>query len=65
MGENCIAVLMGDLAQTYTRESGFKQAIEILRIVPRLGIVHFDVCDVVRSETCRAVLEAFEIWENK
>jgi len=60
MGENTKAVLMGDPAQTYINNSGFTKAMEILKDVPRLGIVRFNVSDVVRSVTCRHVLEAYE-----
>lgn len=60
MGEGTKAVLMGDVQQTYISNSGFVKAIEILKNVPKLGIITFAVSDVVRSETCRYVLEAYE-----
>lgn len=60
MGENCKAILMGDSDQTYINNSGFMDAIRILKDVPRLGVVEFEIADVERSETCRYVLEAFE-----
>jgi len=60
MGENTRAVLMGDPAQTYINNSGFASAMSILQDVPKLGIVKFEVSDVVRSATCRHVLEAYE-----
>jgi len=60
MGENTKAILMGDPAQTYINNSGFVSAMKILESVPKLGIVKFNIDDVVRSETCRHVLEAYE-----
>ena len=61
MGEGCRAVLMGDPQQTYIHNSGFTDAIRILKNVPRLQIIEFDINDVVRSDTCRHILEAFEL----
>jgi len=60
IGEGTKAVLMGDMAQTYIGNSGFKRAIGILKNVPKLGIVNFTVSDVIRSDTCRYILEAYE-----
>jgi len=60
MGEGTKAILMGDPAQTYNHNSGFVKAMEILKDVPKLGIITFSVKDVVRSETCKHVLEAYE-----
>jgi phosphate starvation-inducible PhoH-like protein len=59
LGENSRACLMGDTDQSYINNSGFFEAIRILESVPRLQIVAFEICDVVRSETCRHVLEAY------
>jgi len=60
MGEGTRTILMGDPQQTYIHNSGFLKAMDILKDVPKLGIVNFSVSDVVRSETCRYVLEAYE-----
>jgi phosphate starvation-inducible PhoH-like protein len=59
LGDNSRACLMGDTDQSYINNSGFFEAIRILESVPRLQIVEFEICDVVRSETCRHVLEAY------
>jgi len=59
LGENSRACLMGDTDQSYINNSGFYQAINILKAVPRLRVVEFEICDVVRSDTCRHVLEAY------
>jgi len=60
IGEGTKAILMGDMAQTYIPNSGFKRAMNILKDVPKLGIVNFTVSDVIRSDTCRFILEAYE-----
>lgn len=64
MGENCKCVIMGDQAQTYIPNSGFNETIKILHNVPRLKTINFTVADVVRSDTCRYVLEAYEKYDE-
>ena len=59
LGDNSRACLMGDTDQSYINNSGFYEAMRILKSVPRLEIIEFEVCDVVRSEACRHVLEAY------
>lgn len=59
LGDNSRACLMGDTDQSYINNSGFYEAMSILKSVPRLEIIEFEVCDVVRSEACRHVLEAY------
>ena len=59
LGDNSRACLMGDTDQSYINNSGFYQAMQILKGVPRLQVVEFEICDVVRSDTCRHVLEAY------
>jgi len=59
LGDNSRAVLMGDTDQSYINNSGFHDAMSILKSVPRLQIIEFQICDVVRSEVCRHVLEAY------
>jgi len=60
IGEGSKAVLMGDTAQTYIQNSGFTRTMKVLQSVPRLAVVTFTVHDVVRSDICRHVLEAYE-----
>jgi phosphate starvation-inducible PhoH-like protein len=59
LGDNSRAVLMGDTDQSYINNSGFHEAMKILKNVPRLGLIEFLIEDVVRSDTCRHVLEAY------
>jgi phosphate starvation-inducible PhoH-like protein len=64
MGEGTHCVLMGDLAQDYCDESGFAEAIEILKGVESCQTITFQIKDCVRSTTCRAVLEAFDRYKK-
>jgi phosphate starvation-inducible PhoH-like protein len=59
LGDNSRAVLMGDTDQSYINNSGFHEAMKILKNVPRLGLIEFLIEDVVRSDTCRHVLQAY------
>jgi phosphate starvation-inducible PhoH-like protein len=61
-GSSCF--LMGDERQTYINNSGFLQVIKLLKLVPIVKTVWFTIDDVVRSEACRLVLEAFETLEK-
>jgi len=65
MGQNCRAIFMGDPAQTYVDNSAFGYAIKVLKTVPRVRIIHFLTEDVVRSDACRDVLNAYDLYEGK
>jgi phosphate starvation-inducible PhoH-like protein len=60
LGHNSVAFFMGDEKQCYIRNSGFMKAIQILESLHIVSVIRFTIADVVRSETCRLVLEAYE-----
>jgi len=60
IGMETIAMFTGDQNQSYIPNSGFTDAIRILNGLPVVDIITFGIDDVVRSETCKLVLEAFD-----
>jgi phosphate starvation-inducible PhoH-like protein len=60
LGYGSAAFFMGDEKQTYIRNSGFMQSIALLDHLSIVKVIQFTIDDVVRSEACRLVLEAFE-----
>jgi phosphate starvation-inducible PhoH-like protein len=65
MGLGTYCVFMGDLAQNYSDDSGFEDALEIIETISTAKVINFIIKDCVRSDTCREVLEAFEAFESK
>ena len=55
---------MGDEKQAYIKNSGFMTCIKIFESVSIARTITFSIADVVRSNVCRVVLEAFENYED-
>ena len=56
LGFHSKVVVTGDITQTdlpYGKKSGLAEAIEILKDIPEIGMVHLTHKDVVRHELCR------------
>ncbi|MDO4548482.1 MAG: PhoH family protein [Clostridia bacterium] len=63
MGANSRMVITGDITQidlADNRKSGLVEAIEVLRGVEDIGIVHLTHRDVVRHELVQAIVRAYE-----
>ena len=61
LGENCVAVVNGDLNQKdIPGMSGFEDAIKRLCFIPSISHVKFDHDDVVRSGICQEIVQAYE-----
>lgn len=61
IGENCMLVLMGDLAQSDIKQtSGLGVLINLLdkHQLP-LTVVDFEIADIQRSDVCRMFVELF------
>jgi phosphate starvation-inducible PhoH-like protein len=61
IGENCVLVLMGDLAQSDIKQtSGLGVLIKLLakHKLP-ITVVDFEISDIQRSDTCRMFVELF------
>lgn len=68
MGTYSKLVLCGDVAQTSPlfKNSGLKQFIEMTEALDLpVHTIHFTVEDVLRSETCKMFIQAFEDWEKR
>lgn len=67
VGEYSKLVLCGDIAQTspHFKNSGLKRFIDMVeRYDLPVHTIHFDVDDVLRSETCKMFINAFEQEER-
>ncbi|MEL7059333.1 MAG: PhoH family protein, partial [Acidobacteriota bacterium] len=63
IGFNSKAVINGDTTQIdlpSARDSGLRQALEILRDVPGIGFVRFEKADVVRHPLVQKIVAAYE-----
>ncbi len=63
MGMNSRIVVTGDMTQTdlpRTVKSGLNDAVQRLRNIPRLAIVHLDNADIVRHALVQKIVEAYE-----
>jgi phosphate starvation-inducible PhoH-like protein len=68
MGQNSKLVLCGDIAQTSPlfKNSGLAQFINMVTALDLpVHTIHFTVDDVLRSETCKMFIGAFEKWEER
>lgn len=68
MGHYSKLVLCGDIAQTspHFKNSGLKKFIEMVEGLDLpVHTIHFTVDDVLRSETCKMFIGAFEEWEAR
>ena len=66
-GFNSKVVVTGDISQTdlpFGKVSGLRQAMEVLRDVPGIGMVELTEQDVVRHELVQAIVKAYERYEN-
>lgn len=67
MGENSHIVVTGDVTQIdlpHSVESGMKNALEVLKDVDGIKIVHLSAKDVVRNELVTKIINAYEHFEN-
>jgi phosphate starvation-inducible PhoH-like protein len=63
MGMNSKIIVTGDLTQTDlppTLKSGLVDAVQRLRGIPRLAIVHLDESDIVRHALVQQIVKAYE-----
>lgn len=68
LGNYSKLVLCGDVAQTSPmfKNSGLKQFIDMVEELNLpVHTIHFTVDDVLRSETCKMFIGAFEQWEAR
>ncbi len=67
MGFNSKVVVTGDITQTdlpYGKKSGLAEAIEILKDIPEIGIVHLSAKDVVRHELVQRIVQAYYAYQR-
>ncbi len=65
LGFNSRAVVTGDVTQTdlpYGKKSGLAEAIDVLKDIPEIGIVHLTSQDVVRHELVQKIVEAYDTY---
>ena len=63
MGENSKIIVTGDITQIdlpHTVRSGLVDAVQRLRNIPRLAIVHLDESDIVRHALVQQIVKAYE-----
>jgi phosphate starvation-inducible PhoH-like protein len=63
MGENSKIIVTGDITQVdlpHTTKSGLVDAVQRLRNIPRLAIVHLDESDIVRHALVQQIVKAYE-----
>jgi phosphate starvation-inducible PhoH-like protein len=63
MGKNARFIVTGDTTQVdlpKKHQSGLLQALDILQNIDGIGVVHFDVRDVVRHRLVKKIIEAYE-----
>ena len=66
-GAGSRVVVTGDITQTDLpagKQSGLKQALEVLRGIPEIAIVTLDRSDVVRHDLVQTVVRAYETYES-
>ncbi|MDE6301979.1 MAG: PhoH family protein, partial [Clostridia bacterium] len=68
MGENSKIVVTGDVTQIDLPKhvtSGMRHAIDVLKDVKGIEVVHLSSKDVVRHELVTRIIEAYEKYEDK
>ena len=68
LGFNSKVVVTGDITQTdlpYGKKSGLAEAIEILKDIPAIGMVHLTHKDVVRHELVQQIVQAYDAYYGK
>ena len=61
-------VVTGDITQTdlpYGKKSGLAEAIEILKDIPEIGMVHLTHKDVVRHELVQTIVKAYDAYYHR
>jgi phosphate starvation-inducible PhoH-like protein len=67
MGQNSKIIVTGDITQVdlpRTMRSGLIDAVNRLRNIPRLAIVHLDQNDIVRHPLVQRIVQAYEEKEK-
>jgi len=68
LGFGSRVVVTGDITQTDLpagKKSGLAEAVEILKDVPEIGIVHLTHQDVVRHELVQKIVQAYDAYYGK
>ena len=68
LGFHSKVVVTGDITQTdlpYGKKSGLAEAIEILKDIPEIGMVHLTHKDVVRHELGHTIVKAYDAYYHR
>ena len=68
LGFHSKVVVTGDVTQTdlpVGKKSGLTEALEILKDIPEIGMVHLTAKDVVRHELVQKIVEAYDKWYDQ
>lgn len=68
LGFHSKVVVTGDITQTdlpYGKKSGLAEAIEILKDIPEIGMVHLAHKDVVRHELVQTIVKAYDAYYHR
>lgn len=68
LGFHSKVVVTGDITQTdlpYGKKSGLAEAIEILKDIPGIGMVHLTHKDVVRHELVQTIVKAYDAYYHR
>ena len=68
LGFHSKVVVTGEITQTdltYGKKSGLAEAIEILKDIPEIGMVHLTHKDVVRHELVQTIVKAYDAYYHR
>lgn len=68
LGFHSKVVVTGDITQTdlpYGKKSGLAEAVEILKDIPEIGMVHLTHKDVVRHELVQTIVRAYDAYYSR
>ena len=68
LGFHSKVVVTGDITQTdlpYGKKSGLAEAIELLKDIPEIGMVHLTHKDVVRHELVQTIVKAYDAYYHR
>ena len=68
IGFNSVAVITGDITQVDLpkgKQSGLRQAIEVLQDVPGISFTFFQAHDVIRHALVQRIVNAYEKYDNR
>lgn len=68
LGFHSKVVVTGDITQTdlpYGKKSGLAEAIEILKDIPEIGMVHLTHKDVVRHDLVQTIVKAYDAYYHR